>query len=970
MLLIPINWDAWPTAAALTLLATLAQLFKVNAPRNQTYYATAIFLFAGVLLLSPALFGVMVVVSYTIEWAKERIIGSPLLRKWYLQPFNICAHILAGFTAYVVYNFVAATSATPGAGFLTLESALGIGAGVVAYVAVNHALIGALYVLGRGASWRDSSVTDTESLLTEAVLLAMGGVSAVLWTVNPWLLIPALAPLALIYKTLTIPQLKHDAQIDAKTGLHNARHFATCFAAELDRSRRFNRPLSLIVADLDLLRNVNNTYGHLAGDRVLAEVGRVIRSTIREYDIAGRFGGEEFTIALPEVDQDAARVIAERLRYAIEHTDIEITNKGVPINITISLGISSLVPGFSTADELLHAADVALYQAKLQGRNKVVCIADVPHSLELDKMSASEHGPSYSYQFISRPLVPGNHASANDSPTVITRPLPLMESRLSSSAHAPDAAYAEPKSAQPLLTGPIKPDQAQPGSQRLLALFVAVVITSGLAAVALDVYYVLSRGGYFFTTNDLVMLGILVVLAMLAEYFQITLYGPDTLSVSMALNFAAAPILGIPGVMAVSLIIALVHYVRRRPLLYKTAFNWSTHLLAGLPAVFLLTMSHDAPLMNRIVVLLAAALVAATAYFVIDTGMVATAIALAGRENVLLVWRERFQWLAGHYVALGVTGLFISLAYFALGPFSVLAFLVPIAMMRYAQKQYVDRTESSVRELKRMNAELTFANREVMLANLAMQDLNEELFLTLSKIIDARDPYVGGHAAKVADYAIAIARELRMPEDRLDALRQAGFLHDIGKIGISEQVLHKPSKLTDEEYEYVKKHAALGGEFLETSRALRHLAPFVRHHHERWDGKGYPDGLAAGDIELEARILAVCDAAEAMASDRPYRKGMSLDEMVDEIKRCAGTQFDPSVSAAFVKIVAREREHLITNSAQEVTRRNRDNTILSPLTSSAKPPRSQRRDNLSKDDAVRTTDDLAALALGSPSHQS
>jgi diguanylate cyclase (GGDEF)-like protein len=801
-------------------------------------------------------------------------------------------------------------------------------------------------------------------------LLAMGGVTAVLWTINAWLVIPALAPLALVYRSLKIPQLKHDAQIDAKTGLLNSKHFTTCFAAELDRSRRFNRPLSLIVADLDLLRNVNNTYGHLAGDRVLAEVGRVIRSTIREYDVAGRFGGEEFTIALPEVDQDAARVIGERLRHAIEHTSIEITNKGVPINITISLGIASLTPGVSSAEEMLHAADIALYQAKLQGRNKVVCIEDVPHSLELDKMSASD------YQFISQPLAPNNLTSGprdnRGEATVITRPLPLMDSNRTSSAQtSPVAAHPEASAGhvQPLTTGAIAPKDAQAGSQRVLMLFVGVVIAAGLAAVALDLMYVAAGGGYFFTTDDLVMLGILIVLAMLAEYFQITLYGPDTLSVSMALNFAAAPILGIPGVMAVSLTIALVHYVRRRPLLYKTAFNWSTHLLAGLPAVFLLAMPHDVPLMSRIVVLLAAALLAATAYFVIDTGMVATAIALAGRENVVQVWRERFQWLAGHYVALGVTGLFISLAYFALGPFSVLAFMVPIAMMRYAQKQYVDRTESSVRELKRMNAELTFANREVMLANLAMQDLNEELFLTLSKIIDARDPYVGGHAAKVADYAIAIARELRMPEERLEALRQAGFLHDIGKIGISEQVLHKPSKLTDEEYEYVKKHAALGGEFLETSRALRHLSPFVRHHHERWDGKGYPDALTADEIELEARILAVCDAAEAMASDRPYRKGMSLDEMVEEIKRCAGTQFDPNVAAAFVKIVARERDRLITNSAQEVMKRYPDNTILSPLTSGAKPPRAQRREHTRKGDAVRTTDDLAALALGRRGHQ-
>jgi HD-GYP domain-containing protein (c-di-GMP phosphodiesterase class II) len=405
----------------------------------------------------------------------------------------------------------------------------------------------------------------------------------------------------------------------------------------------------------------------------------------------------------------------------------------------------------------------------------------------------------------------------------------------------------------------------------------------------------------------------------------------------MALNFAAAPIMGVPGVAAVSLAIALVHYIRRRPALYKTAFNWSTHLLAGLPVVYLVTMAHETQYLGRMAVLAIATLAASAAYFVIDTGLVATAIALASAGNPAVVWKERYQWLAGHYVALGVTGLFICVAYFAIGPVSVLAFLVPIAMMRYAQKQYVDRTEGSVRELKRMNAELTHANREVGLANLAIAELNEELFLTLSKIIDARDPYVGGHAAKVADYAIAIARELGMAEHRLEPLRQAGFLHDIGKIGISEQVLHKPSKLTDEEYEYVKKHAALGGEFLETCRGLRHLAPFVRHHHERWDGKGYPDGLAGDDIEMEARILAVCDAAEAMASDRPYRKGMSLDEMIDEIRRCAGTQFDPDVARAFVTVVARERDRLVTNSAQEVMKKYPDNGILSPVRNGAAP---------------------------------
>jgi putative nucleotidyltransferase with HDIG domain len=251
-----------------------------------------------------------------------------------------------------------------------------------------------------------------------------------------------------------------------------------------------------------------------------------------------------------------------------------------------------------------------------------------------------------------------------------------------------------------------------------------------------------------------------------------------------------------------------------------------------------------------------------------------------------------------------------------------------VLMMHYTQRQYVERTEDSVRELQRMNTELTHANQEVVVANRSMQELNEELFLTLSKIIDARDPYVSGHAAKVSDYATAIALELGMEVERLEPLRQAGFLHDIGKIAISEQVLHKPARLTREEYEYIKTHAALGAEFLELSRGLRHLAPFVRHHHEYWDGHGYPDALRGEEIELEARILAVCDAAEAMASDRPYRKGMSLDEIIQEIKRCAGSQFDPSVAEAFVRVAERERERLVINSALGVQRRQGEEALL------------------------------------------
>jgi HD-GYP domain-containing protein (c-di-GMP phosphodiesterase class II) len=206
-------------------------------------------------------------------------------------------------------------------------------------------------------------------------------------------------------------------------------------------------------------------------------------------------------------------------------------------------------------------------------------------------------------------------------------------------------------------------------------------------------------------------------------------------------------------------------------------------------------------------------------------------------------------------------------------------------------------------------------------ASYAIRQLNDELFQTLAMILDSRDPYVGGHASQVARYAARLAQEVGLPPERVEQVRQAGCLHDIGKISIPEQLLHKPAKLTPEEYEHLKTHAALGGEFLAPSKALRPLAPFVRSHHERWDGTGYPDGLAGEAIPLEARILAVCDAVEAMASDRPYQQARSVQEIIAELERCAGTQFDPVVVAVFVRLAAEEGETFIINSAREVLRR-------------------------------------------------
>ena len=168
----------------------------------------------------------------------------------------------------------------------------------------------------------------------------------------------------------------------------------------------------------------------------------------------------------------------------------------------------------------------------------------------------------------------------------------------------------------------------------------------------------------------------------------------------------------------------------------------------------------------------------------------------------------------------------------------------------------------------------------------------------MAAAIDARSDYTSSHSVQMAYLCIAIARELDFNQDALNALELAAYIHDIGKIGTPDSVLSKPEKLSDDEWVDILKHPATGADFLAGIEELTEVAAIVRHHHEQFDGTGYPDGLKGDAIPLSARILAVADAFEAMTSERPYRSPMSRADALDELRKNAGTQFDPAAVAA------------------------------------------------------------------------
>jgi diguanylate cyclase (GGDEF)-like protein/putative nucleotidyltransferase with HDIG domain len=840
----------WPTFLVIASCAAIAQLFVVRTPRDQSYHTSIVFLIPAALLLPPELVALVGLVQHIPEWLKVRY-------PWYIQCFNICNYTLNGLAAWgavwLVRDLGLATEPT---------MALAGLAACVVFVATNHVLLATMLHFARGHTLRETGLFSGDSLATDLVLAALGVAFASLWRWNPYLLPTAVAPLLLIHRSLSVPALQEEARVDAKTGLFNARHFAAELREELARANRFDRPMSVIMADLDLLRDINNSYGHLAGDAVLNGIADVFRKQLRPYDVPARFGGEEFAILLPETAPETALEIAERIRRAVAEHLFEVETSSEPIRATISLGVAGYPKDGSDPNELIHQADLAVYRAKLQGRNRVLGASSEP------LLMAGERSPRLA-------------AVPDEGEYVATASRVLPEQRAS---ELREAQQQRPHT---------------PGRPHFLALSAPLAALVGLVAIAgIAAGF---AGLLFGTTSDVIGLIAIVVLVGGGQALSLELEA-GSISVSAVGALAGAALFGPRAALPLAVAIVAVEWSARRDDWFYALFNIGALSLASLAAAAVFSVGWFDSRAGELVTA-GAGLVAGGAYFAVNTALISLAMALEGHDRWRSVWKERFSWLLPHYVAFGAVGGAIALAYGAIGLYGLAVFVLPLLLMRKTMAAYLGHTEKSTKKLRKAAETIRSQNVSLEQANRLLKERSTAAMESLSATVDARDAYTAGHSRRVQQLALAIGRELGLSQAELDLLGHAALFHDIGKLAIPDAVLLKPATLTVDEWALMQRHADEGARIIDRLGFLNDAVPAIRHHHERFDGTGYPDGLSGEDIPLGARIIHVADALDSMLTTRIYRAARPADEALEELRRGSATQFCPRCVSALERLL-------------------------------------------------------------------
>ena len=409
-----------------------------------------------------------------------------------------------------------------------------------------------------------------------------------------------------------------------------------------------------------------------------------------------------------------------------------------------------------------------------------------------------------------------------------------------------------------------------------LKLKVYIGAVTGLA-IALFIYLVPSLS---LTADTWLILIFFIVLSTVAEFMPVDLPFGGRVTIGFPIDFVLILIYGPLFAICVTFIGEILGDIfNRKTIWYKTLFNASQYALsagiAGIVYQGLGGVVGAANLSNYVV----PAAICAIIYFLINSNLFMIVVSLSEEMSILSVWEKQIRGTLATYIALAPIGFVMALVYTSIGVWGIILFFFPLFLARRSFELYTK-----------------------------MRKMYLETIRALAAAIDAKDPYTKGHSERVAQLSVVLAQDLHLSDRDIENIEYTALLHDIGKIGIDDRILGKSSKLSNEEFKKIKEHPIVGANIIEPVDFLKNSYEAIYHHHERYNGGGYPDGLKAKDIPLCARIIAVADAYDAMGSDRPYRKKLSKEKILKEFTEQSGKQFDPQIVNALMSILKRERE--------------------------------------------------------------
>ncbi len=416
----------------------------------------------------------------------------------------------------------------------------------------------------------------------------------------------------------------------------------------------------------------------------------------------------------------------------------------------------------------------------------------------------------------------------------------------------------------------------------LFRIYYAAVVVS---AVALLARFTPEAGA-----QPPVVLGVVLLLMLLADARPVALPSGGYATASGVFDLPCMVVFGPVYTAWLSLISTFVNdgLIQRRPrvrVIHNLAIFTLTYFAAGWAfgalggRVGQLVFPRDIP----------ALLGCAGAYFFANSALVSTVIGLTSGPSPWRVWQSNFMRGILHHLSFIALGTLVVVVYFGIGPWALVLFGIPFLVARHSFALYME-IKSDLKDFVR----------------------------ALTEVLEEIDPYTRHHSMRVSQYAVRLARGMRLAEREVEEVEYAALVHDLGKIGPQHQhILQKPGTLSHEEQRTLRAHPAAGAEIVARVRALRRAAEIVRSHHERPDGQGYPFGLMARDVPLGARILNVSDAFDAMTSDRPYRRALSLAAALEELKRGAGSQFDSGVVECLLRLHQAGQFPLIPSPSSE-----------------------------------------------------